>query len=99
MPKRLPFQNPIWQAVASTLALGVFVWGLSLQLPARGGAAQAPPSPEESRKLQEASAALIRADKWQAALEPTMKLHSAYPESHIYIGHLAEIYDHLGKYK
>ena len=92
------FQSPILQAAASALAVGAFIWGLSVQLPAPGAAVKAL-NPEESRKLQEACAALIRSEKWHEALEPTLELHAAYPESHIYIGQLAQIYDHLKKYK
>ena len=40
-----------------------------------------------------------RYGKWERALRPTLKLHSAYPDSHIYSQQLAEIYDHLGRYR
>ena len=92
---RLPFQNPVLQAAASTLALGVFVWGLSVHVPVRGDVGPAL-DPEESRKMQETATRLSRSEKWQEALAATLRLHAAYPESHIYIGQLAEIYDHLG---
>ncbi|HXZ28512.1 MAG TPA: tetratricopeptide repeat protein [Terriglobales bacterium] len=52
----------------------------------------------EAQKLDASSKALMDQGRYQEALAPTLELYQAYPENHIYIGHLAEIYDHLGQY-
>jgi tetratricopeptide (TPR) repeat protein len=52
----------------------------------------------ESRKLEDESKALLDEKRWDDALKPTLTLSKAYPENHIYLGRLGEIYDHLGKY-
>jgi len=81
---------------ASLLALGAFYWGLfRLQLPDANSVAL---TPEKSQELQDESAVMRRFGKWNRALAPTLRLHAAYPENHIYIGQLAEIYDHMGRY-
>lgn len=87
--------QPVRLAVA-VLALGAFYWGL-YRMPVPG--AKAGMDPEQSRELQDQAAVMRRYGKWARALPPTMKLHNAYPDNHIYIGQLAEIYDHLGKYR
>jgi len=84
-------------ALLAPAALGVFWWGLfQAPTPRRddGGL-----SPDKSRMLQEEADLLRHFGKWDRALAPTLQLHNAYPENHIYIGHLAEIYDHLGRFK
>lgn len=81
----------------TVLALGMFYWGL-FRLPVRGSSGGGL-EPEEARALQEESTVMRRYGKWDRALPLTLKLHDAYPESHIYIGQLAEIYDHLGRYR
>ena len=55
-------------------------------------------TPQEAQRLADTSKSLMDQGKYQDALAPTLQLFQAYPENHIYIGHLAEIYDHLGKY-
>ncbi|MBZ5571568.1 MAG: tetratricopeptide repeat protein [Acidobacteriia bacterium] len=52
----------------------------------------------ESQRLSDLSKSLLGQNKYQEALDPTLTLYRAYPENHIYIGRLAEIYDHLGRY-
>ena len=52
----------------------------------------------EAQQLEATSKALLGQQKFQDALEPTLKLHEAYPENHIYIGRLADIYEHLGRF-
>jgi tetratricopeptide (TPR) repeat protein len=90
--------KPPWARLAgSLLALGAFYWGL-YRMPVPGAAGAALNS-EKSRQLQDETAVLHRQGKWAQALEPTLRLHAAYPESPIYAGHLAEIYDHLGRYR
>ena len=83
-------------ALLAPAALGIFYWGLfqSRAPEAEGGML----SPAKSRLLQEESALMRRYGRWDRALPPTLQLHTAYPENHIYIGQLAEIYDHLGRY-
>ena len=55
-------------------------------------------TPEESQRIALQSKSLIDQGHYREALEPTLTLYSAYPGNHIYIGRLAEIYDHLGQY-
>ena len=52
----------------------------------------------EAQKLDNASRTLMSQQKFQDALAPTLELHEVYPENHIYISRLAEIYDHLERY-
>jgi tetratricopeptide (TPR) repeat protein len=61
--------------------------------PARPALSQA-----EAQQLEGESKALIGQQKFQEALAPTLKLYDAYPENSIYIGRLADMYDHLGRY-
>jgi tetratricopeptide (TPR) repeat protein len=49
--------------------------------------------------LLSASSTLLNEGKYQDALQAMLKLHEAYPENHIYISKLADIYDRLGLYK
>jgi len=53
---------------------------------------------EKSRELLNLSNTLFQEGKYPEALTPTLQLHAAFPEDHIYIGRLAEIYDRLGQY-
>ena len=78
-------------------ALGVFCWGV-YWMPAPGGR-KSGLSPEKARALQDESAVMRRYGNWARALPPTQQLHEAYPESHIYIQELAEIYHHLSRYR
>ena len=94
-----PFLNPQGRPaplVLSVLAAGAFYWGL-FRAPLTQGQ-DASLSPEKSRQLQEESAVMRRYGNWARALPPTLRLHDAYPENHIYTGELAEIYQHLGRY-
>ena len=96
----LPRLNPkarLLPPLLSALALGMFYWGL-FRLPFPG-AAEADQDAEKSRELQDESAVMRRYGKWQRALKPSLKLHAAYPDNHIFIGQLAEIYDHLGRFQ
>ena len=54
---------------------------------------------EKSRELLGLSTTLFQEGKYPEALTPTLQLHAAFPENHIYIGRLAEIYGRLGQYK
>lgn len=56
-------------------------------------------NPETARALQDESAVMRRYGNWARALPPTQQLHEAYPESHIYVAELAEIYHHLSRYR
>jgi len=56
-------------------------------------------SPEESRQLLDQSKMLLKDHKYQEALLPTQKLYQAYPDDHIYIEQMAEIYDQMHQYK
>jgi len=55
-------------------------------------------SQEESRRLADLSKSTVDQGHYADALQPTLKLYTAYPANHIYIGRLADIYDHLGRY-
>src|SRR5579863_6759838 len=83
--------------LAALAALGLFGWGLYWMPAWSGGKNEL--DPEASRKLQDQSAVMRRYGNWTRALPPTLRLHEAYPQSHIYIAQLAEIYHHLGQYR
>lgn len=54
---------------------------------------------QQSADLVENSRNLLAQGKYEAALAPSLTLHDAYPDNQIYIGTLADIYDHLGRFK
>lgn len=56
-------------------------------------------SQQESQRLSDQSKSLLAEGQYSQALDPTFTLYRAYPENHIYIGRLAEIYNHLGRYE
>jgi len=89
--------SPPLRLFATVLALGAFYWGL-FRVPVAGSAGGGL-EPDKARELQEESAVMQRYGNWTKALPLTLKLHEAYPESHIYIGQLADIYDHLGRFR
>lgn len=97
------FTKPKIIQIALPLAiLGLFYWGVYRFTYVRETTKRRPTtklSEQESRKLTDLSESLFRQNKYKAALDPTLKLYEAYPENHIYIRRLAEIYDHLGQYK
>jgi tetratricopeptide (TPR) repeat protein len=53
---------------------------------------------EQSQRLADQSKSLMDEGRYPDALAPTLTLSQAYPDNHIYLGHLADIYDHLGRY-
>jgi tetratricopeptide (TPR) repeat protein len=53
---------------------------------------------QESQRLADQSKSLVDQGRFADALKPTSTLYKAYPENHIYLGRLADIYDHLGRY-
>jgi tetratricopeptide (TPR) repeat protein len=55
-------------------------------------------APHESQRLADQSKSLVDQGRYADALKPTLILHKAYPQNHIYLGRLADIYDHLGRY-
>ena len=63
-----------------------------------GGGSRLILSQEESRRLADLSKSTFDEKRYADALQPTLRLYKAYPENHIYIGRLADIYDHLGRY-
>lgn len=56
-------------------------------------------TPEQASQLEQQSTQFIRQDRYADALQPTDTLHQAFPDNHIYLGRLADIYNHLGRYK
>ncbi len=55
-------------------------------------------SQEKSRRLADLSKSMFDEKRYADTLQPTLRLYKAYPENHIYIGRLADAYDHLGRY-
>jgi predicted Zn-dependent protease len=93
-----PSRTPLKRVLLPLILLAIFgaaIYGRHLWL-ARG--TRATLTPQEAQHLADTSKALMDQGKYQEALAPTLQLYQAYPENHIYIGHLAEIYDHLGQY-
>ena len=96
-PQR-PARSPLSRALLPLVLLAVFgaaIYGRHWWI-TRGSRVTL--TQEEAQKLDASSKALMDRGKYQEALAPTLQLYQAYPENHIYIGHLAEIYDHLGQY-
>lgn len=56
-------------------------------------------TPDQARQFEEQSRAFLRQDRYAEALQPTETLSQAYPDNHIYLGRLANIYNHLGRYR
>lgn len=54
-------------------------------------------SPEESQQLRELGQERFRQRDYEGAIEPTLKLHGAYPDNPIYIAMLATSYGGLGR--
>lgn len=54
---------------------------------------------QQSQELAEQSKSYMDQSRYADALNPTLTLSKAYPENHIYLGRLAGIYDHLGRYE
>ncbi len=97
--KRFP-QSKVGRVVLPLLVLAMFYVAIFSKYGVFGTRGPARPklTQEEAQHLEGDSKALIRDQKYQDALAPTLKLYQAYPENHIYIGRLADIYDHLGRY-
>jgi tetratricopeptide (TPR) repeat protein len=96
-------RSPLGRILPPLLIAGLFYWELVAR-PRAGGEdiggvpASASLKPEEARDLAETSHTLIQEGRDEEALEPSLKLHEAFPENHIYIEQLAEIYHRLGRY-
>lgn len=65
----------------------------SAALPVRSSKTDA----EALRGLAARSQEAYLAGRWNEALEPTLALHEAYPENHVYLGRLAQIYQEIGR--
>lgn len=92
----------IIRIIAPALALGCYLWALSSGDPTIGRDSDPTGSGtvltvEESRQILEESRLLRRQGQNQKALEDLLKLHSAYPENHIYLQDLATLYEQMGK--
>ncbi len=55
-------------------------------------------SPEETREILDLSRRKLRENKHEDALSLTEKLHKAYPQNHIYMEQLANLYHFLERY-
>ncbi len=97
-PKRPFTQTPAGRVLLPLLLLAVFAAAIYGRHLWRARATRVTLTPQEAQRLADSSKALMDQGQYKEALEPTLKLYQAYPENHIYIGHLAEIYDHLGQY-
>ena len=90
-------ETQVLRLVRATVVLAIF-YAILFRVPIPGTAGKTL-QPRDLQRLQERSAALRRAGKWQRAIEPALRLHTEYPENHIYIDNMAEIYSHLGRYR
>lgn len=88
-------ESPVFRSVVPLLILGLYYWALFMSPGARGSSL----APDEARSLVDRTSKLIREDKYQEALEPTLKLYHAYPDSHIYANQAARIFHVLHRYK
>lgn len=90
------------QITVPLLMLGAFYWGVFKFTPPKPKVKETvlpTLTVQQSRDLLEQSQALINRGNYEEALRPLLILHEAYPQNHIYIGRLADAYDHLGRYK
>lgn len=95
MTVRLRLKTRPLLLVAAPVVLAVFAWGLyQTGTPAADNGAI---NPSKTRLLQQESSLMRHYGQWEKALAPALKLHNAYPDSHLYIQQLAEIYSHLGR--
>jgi tetratricopeptide (TPR) repeat protein len=95
-----PRRALILQIAASLVTLVLFHWALFVSPPSEvreDGSARGNLSLEDARRLLEKADALMDAGKNAEALPLTIRLHDAFPESHIYLYHLATLYGRLSR--
>jgi tetratricopeptide (TPR) repeat protein len=81
-----------------SVALLVFYWALFVPPGSPRGAETAVRTPEQLRRLTTDSQSLIRAGKFEQALEPALQLTAAEPGNHAYLRDLALVYNRLGRF-
>src|SRR5262249_32680717 len=72
---------------------------MSPRVPASPTAGSTSLSVDEARALVERAQALTAAQKYEEALVPLTTLFKANPTNHIYAGRLADLSNHLGRYR
>ncbi|HVP43804.1 MAG TPA: tetratricopeptide repeat protein [Terriglobales bacterium] len=90
--------SPVGRVLLPLALLVIFYVAIFSRYGIFGRRARPTLTPAEAQQLEDKSKALLGKQKYQEALEPTLGLYQAYPENHIYIGRLADIYNHLGRY-
>jgi len=81
-----------------SLALPVFYWAMFVPPGSGSGVGASGPNLEQLRVMKIDSESLIRAGKFQQALEPALKLTAAEPGNHAYLRNLAQVYNGLGRF-
>jgi tetratricopeptide (TPR) repeat protein len=92
-------QTPVGRVVLPLVLLAIFGMAIYGRHAWLARATRVTLTPLEAQRLADSSNTLMDRGKYKEALAPTLKLYQAYPENHIYLGHLAEIYNHLGQYE
>jgi tetratricopeptide (TPR) repeat protein len=95
---RYPATKRLLLALVPILFLAVGYWTLRRGSFGTGRESKPNISEAESHRLADLSKSTTDHGDYAGALPPTLKLHSAYPDNQIYVGRLANIYDHLGQY-
>jgi tetratricopeptide (TPR) repeat protein len=94
---KLPIsKTTVIRLVLAVLILGLF-YGALFYVPKTTKKPEL--APAESQSLLNLSKDLLKDRKYQEALVPAQKLYEAYPDNHIYIEQMADIYDQLHRYK
>src|SRR5258708_23219352 len=88
---------PFVRVAFPVVVLYLFYWALFLN-PVVDTVATGGLSTDATRELMEHSKQLIAEKKFEKALPETLRLHQAFPENHIYIDQLANIYGALGRF-
>ncbi len=95
-------RSPIGRVLPPLLVASLFGWELVVRPRSADHTGGATPAaslkPEQAHELAETSQILIQEGRDEEALDPSLKLYAAFPENHVYIGQIAEIYDRLGRY-
>jgi tetratricopeptide (TPR) repeat protein len=90
-----PPERPVPDAGAPHAAPGAQGGGARRQGEGAGSAERMEPA--EARRLASLSRSALLAGRFQEALDPTLRLHEAFPTNHVFVGRLANIHHALGR--
>ncbi|HVT01905.1 MAG TPA: tetratricopeptide repeat protein [Thermoanaerobaculia bacterium] len=84
-------RHPLWKLLASLTMLSIYYWALFGRV-AAGPVSTGPMPAEEARRLSDRSKQFIEQGDDVRALVVTQRLHDAFPQNHVYLRRLADIY-------